>query len=69
MLVDDKGNPVIIDFGISLSNFKTSENNKQRFTLLYADPELVLYGKMGRKNDVYSFGITLYELFTSNEPT
>ena len=23
---------------------------------------------MNRKNDVYSFGITLYELFTSNKP-
>ncbi|KAM3145320.1 hypothetical protein pb186bvf_002648 [Paramecium bursaria] len=69
LLVDDKDNPVIIDFGISISNFQTSENNKQSFTLFYADPELVLNGKTGRKNDVYSFGITLYELFTSSEPT
>ena len=68
MLVDDKSYPVIIDFGISLSNFKTSLTDKQIFTQVYADPELVSNkekkGKISRKNDVYFFGVTLYELFT-----
>ena len=67
-MVDDKLDPVINGFDVSIYNFKTSENHKQLDTLIYTDPELVLNRIMSRKNDVYSFGITIYELFTNSIP-
>ncbi|KXZ53722.1 hypothetical protein GPECTOR_6g639 [Gonium pectorale] len=33
-------------------------------TLTHTAPELLLYGHIGKANDVYSFGILLYELYT-----
>ncbi|KAM3145301.1 hypothetical protein pb186bvf_002629 [Paramecium bursaria] len=66
--VDDKLDPVINGFEVSIYNFKTSENHKQLDTLIQTDPELVLNRIMSRKNDVYSFGITIYELFTNSIP-
>ena len=37
-------------------------------TPYYMSPEVLLKGKYSYKADVYSFGITMYELFTSNPP-
>ena len=63
-MVDENLDPVIIDFGISVSSFKSESSESSVFTLKYSDPELFNEGSKNRKNDVYSFGITLFELFT-----
>lgn len=67
-MVDENNNPVLIDFGISISNFRSTLNGSKIFTLVYVDPELENSGKKSRKNDVYSFGITLYDLFACRRP-
>ena len=68
MLVDEKNDPVLIDFGTSIFNFRSTLNGSKIFTEVYVDPELEHSGKKSRKNDVYSFGITLYDLFVCRRP-
>ena len=67
-MVDENNNPVINGFGIAISNFESTLFGSSIFTKVYADPELENSGKKSRKNDVYSFGITLYDLFTCRRP-
>lgn len=66
--------PWIIDFGISAQwgmNIRHMENpNHLEGTLAYISPEQT--GRMNRmtdfRSDLYSFGVTLYELFTQQLP-
>ena len=67
ILVDDNLNPVLIDFGTSISNFRSTHGSVIS-TLDYMDPELQNSSKQSKKNDVYSYGITLFDLFTCKRP-
>ena len=66
LMVDKNWNPVVIDFGISIAEFKSMASGEDIFSIRYADPSLVSEGKISRKNDVYSYGVTLYELFVGS---
>ncbi|KAM3145300.1 hypothetical protein pb186bvf_002628 [Paramecium bursaria] len=69
ILVDEDLNPVLIDFGISIMNFTSNIQKEIDFlTQIYADPMLIEKNQQSRKNDVYSYGILLYDLFTGRRP-
>jgi NIMA (never in mitosis gene a)-related kinase len=59
------------DFGLSRAIVKTTGTTMQSmegvkgYTLYYAAPEIIMNSKFSFPADVYSFGIILYQLFTS----
>jgi len=53
---------------ISQREREREREREQVLTMRYLAPEVLLKGKYSYKADVYSFGITMYELFTSNPP-
>lgn len=72
ILVDEKGEPKLLDFGIAkfLSNDTTSDTTTG-FSFLtpeYASPEQVSGRKITAQTDVYNLGIILYELVTEARP-
>ncbi|CAD8211087.1 unnamed protein product [Paramecium octaurelia] len=70
VLVDSKNNPVIIDFGMSKYSFESQHlgDRSNQMTISYRDPELINSNYQSRKNDVYSFGVSLFYYFTGCIP-
>ena len=78
ILVDAKGEPHLLDFGIA--KLLDDEDSKsadvtqltrlsgRALTLDYASPEQVNNASLGTASDVYSLGIVLYELLTGSRP-
>ncbi|NJL13303.1 MAG: AAA family ATPase [Microscillaceae bacterium] len=74
ILLNDQGEPIIIDFGISSRYTHRSKNQsnpeKLEGTLAYIAPEQT--GRMNRvvdfRSDLYSFGVLLYEMFAGRLP-
>ncbi|GAX79342.1 hypothetical protein CEUSTIGMA_g6784.t1 [Chlamydomonas eustigma] len=60
----------VSDFGLSfkMEGMKTHTSNFFQGTLTHMSPEVMEKGIMGKAADVYSFGITLWELLTGLEP-
>jgi len=72
IMLEKNGNVRVLDFGIAriVKNTlsKISErDSKMAGTLAYMAPEQY-YGEFDRRSDIYSFGITLYELVTDELP-
>ncbi|MGF1580592.1 MAG: protein kinase [Gemmataceae bacterium] len=65
LLIDGKGEVWVADFGVakSLTADDLSQTGEVVGTLRYMSPEQ-LNGKVQSKSDVYSLGVTLYELLT-----
>ncbi|MCB1605775.1 MAG: protein kinase [Xanthomonadales bacterium] len=76
VLVDDQGQPRIIDFGIAkvLDAESVGLALPQTATALqiltpeYASPEQVRGEEIGPSSDVYSLGVLMYELLTGSRP-
>lgn len=60
----------IIDFGLSKSNasWRTRWMRESGGTRLYMSPEQLRKKNLDSRSDIFSFGITMYELFTGRHP-
>ncbi len=72
IIVEPDGNPVLLDFGLSHDEIEQNLTLSGEFlgTPVYSAPELFAKGttKHNRLLDVYSLGVTLYELMTGGLP-
>lgn len=71
IILDLNGNPKIMDFGISKSidELKTiTQQNARPGTLLYMSPEQLGGNLITVKSDIYSLGITFYEMLVGAHP-
>ncbi|KZV20528.1 receptor kinase 3 isoform 1 [Dorcoceras hygrometricum] len=66
ILLDDKMNPKIADFGLARNIEAESEAITRRVTGTYGymSPEYVLTGRYSTKSDVFSFGVLLLEVIS-----
>eukprot|EP00253_Pinus_taeda_P008578 PITA_08578 len=71
ILLDDKLNPKIADFGLAklFSEDETHVSTRAAGTLGYMAPEYALCGQLSVKADVYSFGVVLLEIVTGRKNT
>lgn len=60
----------IVDFGLSKSNasWRTRWMKESGGTRLYMSPEQLRKQNLDARSDIFSFGITIYELFTGRHP-
>jgi len=60
----------IVDFGLSKSSatWRTRWIKESGGTRLYMSPEQLQKKKLDARSDIFSFGITMYELFTGRHP-
>ena len=78
ILVDVKGEPHLLDFGIAkllddedsnaIDATQLTKLSGRALTLDYASPEQVNNASLGTASDVYSLGVVLYELLTGTRP-
>eukprot|EP00026_Physarum_polycephalum_P001170 Phypoly_transcript_01171.p1 GENE.Phypoly_transcript_01171~~Phypoly_transcript_01171.p1 ORF type:complete len:1117 (+),score=199.88 Phypoly_transcript_01171:88-3438(+) len=67
VLLDDKNNPKIADFGVARDNAGTLTMTGIG-TPTYMAPEMLKGRKYSDKVDVYSFGLILWQMFTGQKP-
>ena len=74
ILVDDEGNPHLLDFGIAKLLDKSHERRPGTMTLLaastpaYAAPEQLRGESVGTRADIYSLGVIAYEILCGKRP-
>ncbi len=61
--VDNRGDVLLGDFGVSLFIEELTANREKRGTLAYMAPEVYRDGLCGERSDIYSLGLVLYGLF------
>ncbi|MEO7134883.1 MAG: serine/threonine-protein kinase [Vicinamibacterales bacterium] len=69
MIVTPDDRVKVLDFGIARRSFDRTNPHQPTFgTLPYMAPEQLLNGECSRATDVYSLGVTLFELVTGRLP-
>lgn len=70
ILIDEKGNVKITDFGIAMALSATSitQTNSVLGSVHYLSPEQARGGMANKKSDIYSLGIVMFELLTGRLP-
>lgn len=70
VLLTDQGIPMLVDFGLSENIKKIAVSKSKEFTgtLSYAAPEQIKENVINEKTDIWSLGVTLYELLTFKNP-
>jgi serine/threonine protein kinase len=72
VLVTEQGKAKLLDFGIAKqienANSNTTKTGAQMLTLAYAAPEQISENRISVHSDIYSLGVTLYELLTNRLP-
>lgn len=67
VLIDEKGRPLVNDFGIARMTDTATTTLVGVGTPAYMAPEQILGRDPSPKTDIYSLGITLYEMLTGGE--
>ena len=60
IMMDDNGYPILVDFGMTSSNFDLAKSNKG--TPLYLDYEMSKKRGNGEASDIYALGLIIYEM-------
>ncbi len=70
ILLDHRGTPFLCDFGLATDpeGTRTTQTGDRLGTLHYMSPELLRGGPANARSDVYSLGVTLFELLTLQLP-
>ncbi|MFQ5723855.1 MAG: protein kinase [Terriglobia bacterium] len=69
LLLSKRGRVKICDFGLAkLVDRTTASASGFKGTVLYSSPEQIKSQPLDRRTDIFSFGITLYELLTGQRP-
>lgn len=70
ILVDRRGRGIVMDFGIAKAADQTRQTAAGTFmgTARYVSPEQAMGREIDGRSDIYSLGITLYELVTGRVP-
>ena len=68
LLVDERGEPKVIDFGVALAADDEVGQRELVGTLQYMAPEQASRGEVGTATDVYAMGMILFELLAGEPP-
>lgn len=68
LLVDEKGEPKVIDFGVALAADDDEGRQELVGTLQYMAPEQATRGEVGTATDVYALGLILFEMLAGEPP-
>ena len=69
IVITTDGHAKVLDFGISRATFDQADPSEPvRGTMPYMAPEQLLWKQFSAAGDIYSLGVTLYELLTARLP-
>jgi serine/threonine protein kinase len=70
IILTPEGIPMIADFGLAkdMKAIATTRSNEFAGTIGYASPEQIRDNTIDEKSDIWSLGVTLYELINFNHP-
>jgi serine/threonine protein kinase/Tfp pilus assembly protein PilF len=70
IMLSHGGIPMIVDFGLAMDMHSYRSTQSQDFlgTIAYASPEQVTRNVISPKSDIWSLGVTMYEMLSLNQP-